>query len=118
MAYCRWSSNDFQCDLYVFADVGGGYTTHVAGSRYVFKEPLPDAVPFDLEHLEESMERDAKISEMCETAQLQPIGLPLDGESFFNLDQEDTVALLQRLHKMGYRFPTDIIEDIRGDADE
>jgi hypothetical protein len=33
MSFCRWSSDNFQCDLYCYADVGGGYTTHVAGYR-------------------------------------------------------------------------------------
>jgi hypothetical protein len=40
MSYCRWSSNDFQCDVYVYEDVAGGWTTHVACNRVVYSEPL------------------------------------------------------------------------------
>lgn len=29
MSYCRWSSDNFKCDVYVYADVSGGWTTHV-----------------------------------------------------------------------------------------
>lgn len=34
MSYCRWSSDNFKCDLYCYADCGGGYTTHVARYRW------------------------------------------------------------------------------------
>ena len=48
MSYCRFSSMNFMCDVYVYADYYGGFTTHVAGNRYAFR-PLPsfrDIVPF------------------------------------------------------------------------
>lgn len=41
MSYCRWSSMNWQCDVYVYEDVSGGWTTHVAGSRRLFG-PIPD----------------------------------------------------------------------------
>lgn len=46
MSYCRFSSDDYQCDVYVYQDGNGGWTTHVAGSRYLFKEPLPAPAMF------------------------------------------------------------------------
>ena len=33
MSYCRWSTDNFNCDLYCYEDCSGGYTTHVAGNR-------------------------------------------------------------------------------------
>lgn len=33
MSYCRWSSENGYCDVYVYEDVSGGWTTHVAGAR-------------------------------------------------------------------------------------
>jgi hypothetical protein len=42
MSYCRWSSNHFECDVYVYEDVSGGWTTHVAGRRR--KNKLPDHI--------------------------------------------------------------------------
>jgi hypothetical protein len=40
MSYCRWSSDFFECDVYVYANVSGAWTTHVAGRR--FKHIVPD----------------------------------------------------------------------------
>jgi hypothetical protein len=42
MSYCRWSSDHFDCDVYVYEDVSGGWTTHVAGRRR--RNPLPDEI--------------------------------------------------------------------------
>lgn len=41
MAYCRWSTPD--CDVYVYEDVMGGWTTHVKGPSGVrtFRDPTP-----------------------------------------------------------------------------
>ena len=44
MSYCRFSSDDWQCDVYVYADVAGGWTTHVAAVRFVFDKELPPPV--------------------------------------------------------------------------
>jgi len=33
MSYCRWSSNNFNCDLYCYHS-DWGFETHVAGGRY------------------------------------------------------------------------------------
>ena len=33
MAYCRWSSMNWRCDIYCYQHVDGGYTTHVASNR-------------------------------------------------------------------------------------
>jgi hypothetical protein len=42
MSYCRWSSDHFECDVYVYEDCSGGWTTHVAGRRR--KNKLPDEI--------------------------------------------------------------------------
>ena len=43
MSYCRWSSDDWTCDVYVYEDVSGGWTTHVAGRkrRPIEGRPMP-----------------------------------------------------------------------------
>lgn len=41
MSYCRWSSMNWMCDVYVYEDVSGGWTTHVAGRRRAIP-PIPD----------------------------------------------------------------------------
>lgn len=47
MSYCRFSSDFFECDVYVYADVNGGWTTHVADGR--LRQRVPEeikALPF------------------------------------------------------------------------
>jgi hypothetical protein len=41
VSYCRWSSNHFECDVYVY-ESASGWMTHVAGRRH--KEKLPDHI--------------------------------------------------------------------------
>lgn len=50
MSYCRFSSMNFRCDVYVYADVLGGYTTHVAGARLLFPTipPIPQFLYLNL----------------------------------------------------------------------
>lgn len=42
MSYCRWSSDFGQCDVYVYANVSGMWTTHVAGRR--LRHIVPDEI--------------------------------------------------------------------------
>lgn len=41
MSYCRFSSMNWRCDVYVYQDTYGGFVTHVAGCRRVIP-PIPD----------------------------------------------------------------------------
>lgn len=41
MSYCRWSSDDYQCDVYVYAHAGGWWQTNVASRRHEWDVPLP-----------------------------------------------------------------------------
>lgn len=42
MSYCRWSSDFGECDVYVYEDVHGGWTTHVGSRR--LKQKVPDNI--------------------------------------------------------------------------
>ncbi len=46
MSYCRWSSDDWQCDVYVYEDASGGWTCHVANRRHVFDDTYPGEFGF------------------------------------------------------------------------
>ena len=47
MAYCRFSSDDFQCDLYVYADVSGGFIEELMALGYRAPESLAKEVRKD-----------------------------------------------------------------------
>lgn len=121
MAYCRYSTDDFQCDLYVYSD-NNGYTILVARYRVYYYEPLPPEVltplgSLNLDLLEAQVARMNKIQSMYEMADKQPIGLEADGESWFGIDRDHAVAVLQYLRDLGYRFPYNIIEEIAEEPD-
>ena len=42
MSYCRFSSDNWKSDVYVYEDVSGGFTTHVAKTRKTWYI-IPDA---------------------------------------------------------------------------
>ena len=115
MSFCRFSSDDWSCDVYVYADVAGGYTIHVAGNRIVGDIPkadhlwLSDGVDWDAEgyfraHREQM--------DFLATAEREFIDLPYSGEVF----RESTAALaikrLLELRELGYRVPGYAIEGL------
>ena len=118
MSYCRWSSDDYQCDVYVYEDVSGGWTTHVAGNRIVFAEPLPPDVPFNADHMGEWLERHNKVMEMVDKAQRVPIGGPSDGQTFNDATAEKCASWLEALRSEGYVVPQYAIDSLREEEEE
>lgn len=41
MSYCRFSSDNWRCEVYVYEHCGGGFVTHVAGNKHVIP-PIPE----------------------------------------------------------------------------
>ncbi len=112
MSYCRFSTDDFQCDLYCYEDCSGGFTTHVAANRAVFKEPLPPKVPFEMDRLAEWIERHDKVIKIIHESDRVMIDLPHAGEHFNDATIEEFRDRLIYLRGLGYQFPFDIIEEI------
>jgi hypothetical protein len=112
VSFCRWSTDDFQCDLYCYESCYGGFQTEVAGNRVIYSEPLPPEVPFDWPGLE-WRSRHEKVMQMVKSAKCEPLGLPHDGESFNDETLEDFLARLLMLREAGYRFPDYVLERVR-----
>lgn len=119
MSYCRWSSMNHQCDLYVFADVSGGYTCHVAGMKRVSDVPCPEMPERWWElPVEKFMELHQAQSDWVDSTKLVPIGLPHDGESYYSQPRDTMVETLKMLKEAGYNMPGDLIETIAAEEDE
>jgi hypothetical protein len=114
MSYCRWSSDNFKCDVYCYEDVSGGFTTHVAGNRIL--GDIPDCPPFPIgmDTVEWKRLYDARRAFMA-TAEHSPIGLPYDNQSFNDDDLEGMRDRLRMLKQIGYHVPEWVFETI---ADE
>lgn len=116
MSYCRFSSDDYQCDVYCYEDVMGGFTTHVAGNRPVLDGTLPPAVPFRQENLEAWHARREKVMAWVETAERVQIDLLHNGECFNDPDAASAADRLQMLKDIGYNVPQYAIDALREEA--
>lgn len=109
MSYCRFSCDDFQCDLYVYEDCYGGWTVHVARLRMVYTGALPPAVPLRKDLIPQYMARHQAMIEMMELSDHVPVGLKHDGCTFNFPTIEETVEFLRECQELGYRFPDHVI---------
>ena len=114
MSYCRWSSDNFNCDLYCYEDASGGWTTHVAGNRTVEKAPeLSDVLPLTTEEGIAAWVAARKVqSDWLMTAERRPIGLPNDGKTFNDPTLEDFRERIVGLIAEGYRVPDYVLTRI------
>ena len=107
MIYCRWSSDNYQCDLYCYSDATGVITTHVAPSRLVkTPPPIPDIHVMNINQYLNAYE---KHNEFMRTTKKVPIGLPHDGQKFDDNGEVTFIQTLAYLKVIGYRFPANLI---------
>lgn len=104
MSYCRWSSDNWDSDVYCYEDVSGGYTTHVAGNRIT--SPV---TPLDMANIDTSYKQQAKDLKDCTRGD---IGLPYDGESYNDSTLEEFRDRLLLLKQAGYHVPDFVFETI------
>lgn len=108
MSYCRWSDENFACDIYAYQSEAG-YEIHVASNKITGAlPPLPDLqLPY-----QQWYPLRCEWEEAFDNAERQPIGLPHDGESFTEPDLESFETRLRSLSAMGYRLPDWVFEMI------
>lgn len=113
MSFCRWSSMDWQCDLYCY-ESSEGIVTHVANQRIVGEVPKVDSslfLNFTDENSEKYFEQQKVQSAFLDTAERKSIGLKYDGHTFYD-DKETFLDRLNMLREEGYMFPEITQEDI------
>lgn len=116
MAYCRWSSMDFQCDLYVYHSSDGTWPIHVAAGRLELgREPDPYSDE-NIKLMQTDISRWFSIYNKwyaeLKTRSTKPIGLSLDGESFYPNSAKECADICEKLIALGYLAPPDLIEDL------
>ncbi len=112
MSYCRYSCDDYQCNLYCY-ETEGGYQTHVAKYKAVFTEPLPPVVAFEADNGKAWFERYKAAMAIVDAAPLVPVGLASDGEDYLDSTLEEFMDTLTRLKAEGYRFPECVFDLVR-----
>ncbi|MEJ7648634.1 MAG: hypothetical protein WKF57_06205 [Nakamurella sp.] len=121
MSLCRWSTDDYHCDVYIY-DSDDGVTIHVAGSRYIFTEPFPPEVPLSraisAQLMEAWMARQVVISRMIDEMTTEPIGLPHDGVTLIAETPGEAAQVLRDLVTEGYRVPIWVIDALNEEQTE
>lgn len=107
MSYCRWSCDDFRSDVYCYADVSGGYTTHVAENHRTGTLPPDPFFDFVQEKItsEEYTKRYKERMDELSKLPVEKIGLQHDGESFNDETLEQLKERLLHLRSVGYHVP-------------
>lgn len=115
MSYCRWSSDNWKSDVYVYEHVSGVWVTHVAGNRVVGDVPR---VPRPTrENKDEWLAAHRVQMEFLETAARTDIDLPYAGESFDDGTPGECADRLEALRTLGYNVPQYAIDVLRDESD-
>lgn len=125
MSYCGWSNDFGMCDVYVYEDVSGGWTTHVAGRRIKHKPPA-ELVAMPCTNGEEFIERykaerawrRSLPGKPFKTAEIMVGGEPKPGTGGWEIDDSEYIDLPGPYAGESFNDPTpgtcaDRLEEIR-----
>lgn len=136
MSYCRFSSDDFRSDVYVYEHVFGGIAIHVAGNKprgwipRIWKIPHQHIVIDDQPATRwERLRYKLHLWAFLTTYRLQQRYLrlaprrfytdrPFAGESFYGLSYDEAIERLMELEEYGYRVPDGVINRLMDDERE
>lgn len=113
MDFCNFSR---ECDLYCFEQVEGGYVTLVAKNRPKFDRIAELKAESEAEFTE-AVNKQIKTL-MTHKVTARGIGLPADGQEFYDPDLPTLLDRVLSLQAMGYRVPAQVILDIKAGIGE
>lgn len=109
MAYCRWSD----CDVYVYEDVSGGWTTHVAARR----NAAGKAPPIDWTSEETTLSSYQTHNKWHEeNTEYVDLKMPSAGKSFNDPSPGECADRLEALRAEGFDVPQYAIDELREEA--
>lgn len=115
MSYCRFSSDDYQCDVYCY-HAEDGYVIHVAGNRRVFTPPPP--VPDEPSDFSADVKRWSVVTALFAKTKPVDIGGPHDSACFTEATPAFAADRLESLRGDGYRVPQYAIDELRKESGE
>jgi len=116
MSYCRWSTDDFRCDLYIYDSCYENTVVHVARYRHTIPdEVLPPPVDLVTGKTGDWYARSLVVQTLMDQYPRRDIGGPLDGQTF-TFDNADEVAdwIETTVAPLGvYCYPDDLVDNLR-----
>ena len=115
MSYCRFSSDNFKCDVYCY-ESSEGFITHVAGKKIVGElPPLPELGTVSDEEFVKAL---TKQHETLLAMDRVPIGLPYDSQTLVNETLPEMLERLNYLKEIGYNVPDWVLTRIKEEIKE
>jgi hypothetical protein len=107
MSYCRWSNDDWTCDIYAY-EAEDGFTVHVAANRYTSEIPhLPSFYEVSNDEWFEAYQAQMKA---VETSEKKKIGGKYDGKIFIYDTLEEFLNGIADIRSHGYNVPEYVFE--------
>jgi hypothetical protein len=127
MSYCRFSSNNFKSDIYLY-DSNQGLCLHIAANRIVGEPPaynlmmvskLNDYKEGSAEYksiLDEFMAAQKAHNDFMETVKREYINFEHAGQTFYFSEANECAEFLRQLIALGYHVPEGVIEAVIEDG--
>lgn len=115
MSYCRFSSDNWKSDVYVY-EAEAGFTVHVALSRFV--GDIPPLLPWSEKNHDAWVKSYEEQMEVVSRLPTQHIGGPFDGKTFIYRNLAELRIGLRGLQAAGYHIPEFVFEMIDEDEED
>ena len=119
MSYCRWSTDDMQCDLYIYDHCDGYISVNVATRRRVPKKPLPPQVMLTKQNVRAWSDREQYIRKECYGGDCEwvPVIEKWAGKSFAIAEHEEAAQLVEQMMLDGVVCPKELPLWLREEAE-
>lgn len=114
MSYCRFSSDNWKSDVYVY-ESDNGFVIHVAGARYTTEIPNVPPMPSGgtYEEWKEWFNLHNKQMKAVSSAPTKTIGGDYDSQTFICETAEETLDKLKDIKEHGYNVPDFAFESLK-----
>jgi hypothetical protein len=116
MSYCRFSSDDHTCDVYVYFGASG-WTTHLAGVCLVWEVPLPPPIEYrSVNDFTDWLTRRQAISQLLEdptTHRFEQLPSFNDSNVFHHDTAAECADHLEQLRAAGFNVPQFAVDALR-----
>jgi len=113
MSYCRFSSENFKSDFYIYESCYGGIQIHLAANRVV--GDIPKLLKWDCGDEKAFFNAYQAQTKFLETAEREKINLPYAGDSFGFNTIEDAILKVKELVSLGFYLPEGVLEAMEED---